>query len=80
MHRNTGAVHFTVTANIASDDFVPPSDLQNIWNHIKWIGVGVSAVAGGVTFSGLWVTAITTGMKTAATAVGVFGGVMTTVG
>lgn len=26
MHRNTGAVHFTVTANIATDDFVPPTD------------------------------------------------------
>lgn len=47
--------------------------------HLKWIGVGASAVAtvgtAGV-FSGLWAA----GLKTATTATGIFGGVASTVG
>jgi hypothetical protein len=75
MHRNTGAVHFTVTANIVTDDFVPPSDWDNVAAHLKWIGLGASVLAG--PFTGLWATAASLTVKAAGT-ICYFGGVATT--
>jgi len=67
-YRNTGAVHFTVTANIVQDDFVPPTDFQNVMQHIKWVGVGAS-IAG-----------MLAGNGAGAKAIGTFGGVASCVG